>query len=77
MLLLFAMLLLALVLNLAIGSVRLRPAEILSLLKNGRDASTESLIIFDLRMPRMLLARYSAARSRYRDFCSRAFSGTP
>lgn len=56
MLLLFALLIFALVLNLAVGSVRMSPGEIIQLLKNGRDASTESIIIFNIRMPRMLLA---------------------
>ncbi len=77
MLLLFAMLLLALVLNLAIGSVRLRPAEILSLLKNGRDASTESLIIFDLRIPRMLLAAILGGALAVSGFLLQSFFRNP
>lgn len=56
LIMLFALLFIALAVNLAVGSVRMSPGEILNLLKNGRSASTQSLIVFNIRMPRMCLA---------------------
>ena len=56
MLILMALLIAALFLNLAVGSVKMSLAEIWDLIKSGRNASTESLILFNIRIPRMLLA---------------------
>ncbi|MBR5926168.1 MAG: iron ABC transporter permease [Firmicutes bacterium] len=47
----------ALVLNINTGSVYISPAEIVRLLSEGlNEASTESVILFRIRLPRMLLA---------------------
>ena len=77
MLLLFALLLAALVLNLAVGSVRLSPAEIIGLLKNGKDASTESIILFNVRMPRMLLAAVLGGALAVSGFLLQSFFRNP
>lgn len=55
-LLLTLLLILGLVLNLNIGSVEIPTGEILRMLLQGDDASTESRIIWGIRLPRMLLA---------------------
>ena len=77
MIALFALLLAALVLNLAIGSVRLSPNEILELLLNGRDASTESIILFNVRMPRMLLAAILGGALAVSGFLLQSFFRNP
>ena len=60
MALLWGLLLLALVLNVNIGSVSFRPGEIYAMLwdglRHGVGSSTESQILFRIRIPRMLLA---------------------
>lgn len=56
MLALTALLILALVLNLNTGSVKIPATDILHMLLRGEDASTESKILFSIRIPRMLLA---------------------
>ena len=60
MALLWGLLLLALVLNVNIGSVSIRPGEIYAMLwdglRHGVGSSTESQILFRIRIPRMLLA---------------------
>ena len=60
MALLLGLLVLALVLNMNIGTVSIRPGEVLSMLwdglRGGADASTENQILFRIRIPRMLLA---------------------
>lgn len=56
MLLLTLLLTLGLVLNLNIGSVQIPAGEIFRMLLGGDDASTESRILFGIRIPRMLLA---------------------
>ena len=60
MVLLWCLLLLALVLNVNIGSVNIRPAEVFTMLWDGLGHgvgnSTESQILFRIRIPRMLLA---------------------
>lgn len=58
--LLWGLLLLALVLNVNIGSVSIRAGEVFSILwdgiRHGVGSSTESQILFSIRIPRMLLA---------------------
>ena len=56
MLILILLLILGLMLNLNIGSVKISAGEILRMLFSGDDASTESRIIWSIRIPRMLLA---------------------
>ena len=56
MLLLTLLLTLGLVLNLNIGSVQIPAGEIFRMLLGGDDASTESRILFGIRIPRILLA---------------------
>ena len=56
MLILILLLVLGLMLNLNIGSVKISAGEILRMLFSGDDASTESRIIWSIRIPRMLLA---------------------
>ncbi|MBR0136605.1 MAG: iron ABC transporter permease, partial [Clostridia bacterium] len=77
MLLLFALLLFMLLLNLLVGSVRMTPAEIRELLKSGRDASTESIIIFNVRMPRMLLAAILGGALAVSGFLLQSFFRNP
>ena len=76
-LLLFVMLVFALILNLAIGSVRLSPREIWSLLTAGGDASTESIILFNVRMPRMLLAAILGGALAVSGFLLQSFFRNP
>lgn len=75
--LLFLLLVIALAVNLAVGSVRMSPAEILSLLKDGRNASTESLIVFNIRMPRMLLAAILGGALSVSGFLLQSFFRNP
>ncbi|MBQ2192106.1 MAG: iron ABC transporter permease [Clostridia bacterium] len=75
--LLFALLIIALAVNLAVGSVRLSPNELLDLLKNGRNASTESLIVFNIRMPRMLLAALLGGALAVSGFLLQSFFRNP
>lgn len=75
--LLFALLIIALAVNLAVGSVRLSPNELLDLLKNGRNASTESLIVFNIRMPRMLLAAILGGALAVSGFLLQSFFRNP
>ncbi len=75
--LLFALLIIALALNLAVGSVRLSPNEILDLLKNGRNASTESLIVFNIRIPRMCLAAILGGALAVSGFLLQSFFRNP
>lgn len=75
--LLFLLLAAALVLNLAVGSVRLSPSEIIALLKNGSDASTESLILFNIRIPRMLLAAVLGGALAVSGFLLQSFFRNP
>ena len=77
MLLLTALLLVALVVNLAVGSVRMSLSEIRSLLFNGRNASTESMILFNVRMPRMLLAALLGGALAVSGFLLQAFFRNP
>ena len=77
MLLLFALLVFALVLNLAVGSVRLSIKEIWSLLVEGRGASTESIILFSVRMPRMLLAAILGGALAVSGFLLQSFFRNP
>ncbi len=57
MLALVLLLFFALILNINTGSVYIGPGEIIRLLKEGLDeASTESMILFRIRLPRMMLA---------------------
>lgn len=77
MLVLFALLLFALVLNLAVGSVRMSLSEIWELLKKGRDASTESIILFNVRMPRMLLAAILGGALAVSGFLLQSFFRNP
>lgn len=56
MVVLAALLVLGLVMNVNTGSVHIPAGQILAMLLQGKDASTESQIIFSIRMPRMLLA---------------------
>ncbi len=77
MTLLFVLLLFALVLNLAVGSVRLSLAGIWELLKRGRDASTESIILFNVRMPRMLLAAVLGGALAVSGFLLQSFFRNP
>ena len=74
---LFALLLFALVLNLAVGSVRLSLTEIWSLLTHGKDASTESIILFNVRMPRMLLAAILGGALAVSGFLLQSFFRNP
>lgn len=76
-LLLFVMLVFALILNLATGSVRLSPREIWSLLTAGGDASTESIILFNVRMPRMLLAAILGGALAVSGFLLQSFFRNP
>ncbi len=77
MLLLLVLLLAALILNLAVGSVRMGLSEIWSLLINGRDASTESVILFNIRMPRMLLAAILGGALAVSGFLLQSFFRNP
>lgn len=77
MLLLFALLVFALILNLAVGSVRMSLSEILELLKKGKDASTESIILFFVRMPRMLLASILGGALAVSGFLLQSFFRNP
>lgn len=56
MLMLAVLLILGLLINLNTGSVNIPAQEILSMLLRGDDASTQSRILFSIRIPRMLLA---------------------
>lgn len=56
MMILTALLILGLLINLNTGSVNIPAREILSMLLRGDDASTQSRILFSIRIPRMLLA---------------------
>ena len=56
MLFLLLLLIFGLILNLNIGSVQIPAGEIFRMLLRGDDASTESRILFSIRIPRMLLA---------------------
>lgn len=56
LLLLLLLLVLGLLLNLNIGSVKIPAGEILRMLFSGDNASTESRILWSIRIPRMLLA---------------------
>ena len=56
MMILAALLVLGLLMNLNTGSVNIPVREILTMLLQGADASTESRILFSIRIPRMLLA---------------------
>ena len=56
MMILAALLILGLLMNLNTGSVNIPVREILTMLLQGADASTESRILFSIRIPRMLLA---------------------
>ena len=56
MVILIALLALGLLINLNTGSVNIPAWEILSMLLHGDDASTQSRILFSIRIPRMLLA---------------------
>ena len=51
-----ALLAAGLLLNLNIGSVRIHPDRIVQMLFRGMEDSTESRILFSIRIPRMLLA---------------------
>ena len=77
MMLLFGLLAAALFLNLAIGSVRLTLGEIRALLFNGKDASTESIILFNVRMPRMLLAALLGGALAVSGFLLQSFLRNP
>ncbi len=77
MLVLFVLLVFALILNLAVGSVRLGLNEIWSLLIRGRDASTESIIVFKVRMPRMLLAAVLGGALAVSGFLLQSFFRNP
>ncbi len=77
MLVLFVLLVFALILNLAVGSVRLSLSEIWELLKNGRGASTESIILFGVRMPRMLLAAILGGALAVSGFLLQSFFRNP
>lgn len=77
MLLLFALLIFALVINLLLGSVRMSPGEVWELLKNGKDASTESIILFNVRMPRMLLAAILGGALAVSGFLLQSFFRNP
>ena len=54
--LLLGLLLLAAVLNVNIGSVSIPAGRVLEMLRTGPDSSTQSQILFRIRLPRMLLA---------------------
>ncbi len=75
--LLFAALLSALVINLAVGTVRLSLPEIAALIKNGADASTQSMILFNVRMPRMFLAAILGGALAVSGFLLQSFFGNP
>ena len=75
--LLFAALLSALVINLAVGTVRLSLSEIAALIKNGADASTQSMILFNVRMPRMLLAAILGGALAVSGFLLQSFFRNP
>ena len=77
MAMLFALLLFALVLNLAVGSVRMSLWEIWALLVSGRGASTESIILFNVRMPRMLLAAILGGALAVSGFLLQSFFRNP
>ncbi|MBO6061190.1 MAG: iron ABC transporter permease [Clostridia bacterium] len=77
MLHLFALLVFALILNLLVGSVRLSPSEVWELLKDGRGASTESIILFGVRMPRMLLASILGGALAVSGFLLQSFFRNP
>lgn len=77
MLLLLALLVFALILNLAVGSVRLSLGEIRTLLLAGRNASTESIILFNVRMPRMLLAAILGGALAVSGFLLQSFFRNP
>ena len=72
-----ALLLFALILNLAVGSVRMTPEQIMSLLKNGRSAETGSIILFNVRMPRMLLAAILGGALSVSGFLLQSFFRNP
>lgn len=75
--LLFALLLLALAVNLCVGSVRMSPAEVIRLIAKGPDAPTESVILFRIRMPRMLLAAILGGALSVSGFLLQSFFRNP
>ena len=75
--LLLLLLLAALVVNLAVGSVHMSPGEIWELLLKGSGASTESLILFSIRMPRMLLAAILGGALAVSGFLLQSFFRNP
>ena len=77
MLILLALLIAALFLNLAVGSVKMSLAEIWELIKSGRNASTESLILFNIRIPRMLLAAVLGGALAVSGFLLQSFFRNP
>jgi iron complex transport system permease protein len=77
MLLLFVLLIAALAVNLAVGSVRMSLPEIWELIRNGRGASTESIILFNVRMPRMLLASILGGALAVSGFLLQSFFRNP
>ena len=77
MIILFALLIAALFLNLAVGSVKMSLSEIWELIKSGRNASTESLILFNIRIPRMLLAAVLGGALAVSGFLLQSFFRNP
>ena len=77
MLILTALLVLGLLLNLNIGSVHIPADEILRMLWQGADVSTESRILFSIRIPRMLLATVLGGALSVSGFLLQSFFRNP
>lgn len=71
------LLVLGLVLNLNIGSVHIPPREIFAMLLQGEDGSTQSRILFSIRMPRMLLAAILGGALSVSGFLLQSFFRNP
>ncbi len=76
-LLLTAAILLLLILNLNIGSVRIAPADILQILLKADTASTKGSIIWDIRLPRMLAALILGGALAVSGFLLQTFFANP
>ena len=72
-----ALLAAGLLLNLNIGSVRIHPDRIVQILFRGMEDSTESRILFSIRIPRMLLAAFLGGALSVSGFLLQTFFRNP
>ena len=72
-----ALLAAGLLLNLNIGSVRIHPDRIVQMLFRGMEDSTESRILFSIRIPRMLLAAFLGGALSVSGFLLQTFFRNP